>query len=248
MRLRQAWLVAAHDLYLIRQRRATLYALVAYPIAVSIGFPLLVSSLVHQTGPGGLPLPTLKELIASFSFWYVIGAGTLPVSIAAYSIVGEKVEKSLEPLLSTPTTDSEILLGKTLAAFLPSMAAVWSGSVLFMVLVDHLTRSTFGYYVYPNVEIAIVLLLLAPLACLFAIEVTLLLSSWASDVRTVQQVGSLLFLPFILLYVLSEVGVVSLDDPTELLALAGVLALVVLVLFSASRAVFHREEILTRWK
>ncbi len=34
----------------------------------------------------------------AFSFWFVIGAAFLPVTIASYSLVGEKVQKSLEPL------------------------------------------------------------------------------------------------------------------------------------------------------
>jgi ABC-2 type transport system permease protein len=54
----------------------------------------------------------LPEVINAFLFFFIIGAVSLPVGIAAYSVVGEKVEKSLEPLLTTPLTDGEILMGK----------------------------------------------------------------------------------------------------------------------------------------
>ena len=146
-----------------------------------------------------------------------------------------------------PTSDDEILLGKTLAALIPTMSGIWGGSVVFMVLMDRNTAGALGYDYFPNASIAVILLALAPLAGLFSIEISVLLSAWATDVRTVQQMGSLLFLPFILLYVLSEAGVVVLNA-TNLLLISGLLAVVVLGLFGLARRTFHREEILTRWR
>ena len=39
----------------------------------------------------------------------MIYTGALPANLASYSMVGEKVERSLEPLLATPASDGEIL-------------------------------------------------------------------------------------------------------------------------------------------
>jgi hypothetical protein len=64
----------------------------------------------------------------------------LPVAIASYSLVGEKIERSLEPLLATPATDGEILLGKGIAAFVPPVAAIWAGAVVFMALAGQTAR------------------------------------------------------------------------------------------------------------
>ena len=72
---------------------------------------------------------------------FVIASAVLPTAIAAYSIVGEKVEKSLEPLLATPTTDGEILLGKSIAALLPPHDSHLCRFTLYMVLIDYLTYS-----------------------------------------------------------------------------------------------------------
>ena len=247
MRLSQAWLVARHDLNLYRHRRTILYALVAFPLGVAIGFPVLVRYLLSRVGPASIPSPVLVGLIDSFSFFFVIASATLPIAVASYSIVGEKIEKSLEPLLATPTTDGEILLGKALAALVPTLAAIWASSVLYIVLMDRVTVGHLGYLFYPNAEIAVVLLALAPLACLFAVEVSILISARVADVRTAQQIGGIVFLPFVLLYVVSEVGIVTLDT-LHLLAVSGGLALVTLGLFALSRRAFEREEILTRWK
>jgi ABC-2 type transport system permease protein len=75
----------------------------------------------------------------AFLFFFLIGTVFLSNSLASYSLVGEKVEKSLEPLLATPTSDDEILMGKTLAAFVPTIAATFLGATAFMALVDALS-------------------------------------------------------------------------------------------------------------
>ncbi len=56
----------------------------------------------------------------------------------------------------------------------------------------------------------------------------------------------LVLLPAVALYVLAEIGAITLDLATLGVA-TGVLALVDAALAVASRATFRREEILTRW-
>jgi ABC-type Na+ efflux pump permease subunit len=48
-----------------------------------------------------VPDTYLVNLLHAFPFVFIIIAGFIPAGIASYSIVGEKVEKSLEPLLAT---------------------------------------------------------------------------------------------------------------------------------------------------
>ena len=246
MRLSQAWLIARHDMGLFRHKRSILYALVTFPILVAIGFPLLVRYLVGRTGVAHAST-YLPGILDAFTFWFVIAGAILPTAIASYGIIGEKIERSLEPLLSTPTSDGEILLGKTLASFLPTVLAVWASSVVFMVLIDRFTLGPLGYLYFPNTEIVVILLLLTPLTSLYAIEFSVLVSSRVTDVRTAQQYSGLVFFPFLFLYLLGEVGEFPLNT-TNLLYIAGALAAVVLGLFILSRRIFHREDILTRWR
>jgi ABC-2 type transport system permease protein len=247
MRLSQAWIVARHDIGIIRRKRGIVAGLIGLPLGVGIGFPLLIYYIVANGGPAGGLESYLPLLVNAFSWWWVIGAAALPTAIAAYGIVGEKVEKSLEPLLSTPTTDGEILLGKVLAAFLPTMIAVWAGSVLYQALVDLATRSFLGYLLFPNWQMAILLLLVAPLATLYSIEFCVIISSRATDARSAQQYAGLVFFPFIIIYVSGEIGFFPLDT-NNLFYIAAGLVVVVLALFFASEKLFRREEILTRWK
>jgi ABC-2 type transport system permease protein len=65
-------------------------------------------------------------VVSNFMVMFMILPLAIPATIAAYSIVGEKVTRSLEPLLATPITTSELLIGKSLAAALPAILATWA--------------------------------------------------------------------------------------------------------------------------
>ncbi len=123
----------------------------------------------------------------------------------SYSIIGEKQEQSLEPLLATPTTDGEILLGKSIGALLPPLVAIWIGGVIFMGLIDAILFGRLGYLYYPNAVMGVIMLLLVPLAAITAVEVSVIISAKVNDVRTAQQLGSLIVIPFALIYVLAEI-------------------------------------------
>ena len=74
----------------------------------------------------------------------------------------------------------------------------------------------------------------------------MLISSRVTDARSAQQYASVTFVPLTFLCVAREMGL-SLGT-TNLLYLAGIFGVAVLVLFKVSRRIFHREEILTRWR
>jgi len=182
----------------------------------------------------------------AFSFFYLIGAATLPILLASYSLVGEKIEKSLEPLLATPITDSELLLGKSIAAFIPPVGAIYISSIVFMVLANLVTHNTLGYLYFPNWTIGLILLLLTPLCAILSIEWSVIVSSRASDPRAAQMQGLFIALPLLAIYVTSEVGAISLDTKTLLIISAIILAADI-ILFFLSTKIFQREEILTKW-
>ena len=164
MRLSQAWIIASKDIDIFRKKKSIFYSVILFPLFVSVGLPLLIYTL--SGGSAGTPdvQSGLPIVINAFAFIFIIGAATLPTAIASYTIVGEKQEQSLEPLLATPTTDSEILLGKSIGALLPPLVAIWIGGVIFMGLIDAITFHLLGYLYYPNAVMAVIMLLLVPLA------------------------------------------------------------------------------------
>src|SRR6185503_7609261 len=70
-------------------------------------------------------------VLNQFLILFMVMPLIIPVSIAAYSIVGEKTTRSLEPLLATPISTGELLLGKCLAAVIPAVLATWAGFLIF---------------------------------------------------------------------------------------------------------------------
>jgi ABC-2 type transport system permease protein len=243
MRLSKAWIVASKDFKTFAKRKSILYTIIYFEVVVSIGLPFIIRFIANKPS-AATALPTF---INAFSFWFVIGASLLPMGIASYSLIGEKVQKSLEPLLATPTTDEEILAGKSIAAFLPALGSNYIGALIFTVLVDLFTHSKLTYLYYPNWDMAIILFLLAPLACVLGVGYNVLISSKSNDVRTAQQLGSLIVLPFGAVYLLSELKVLTLTTG-NLLIMAAVLVVIDVIVFYLVKATFQREEILTKWK
>ncbi len=242
MRLSKAWLVASRDFKIFRHQKNILYSIIVFPILISVLFPIIL----EYVGRRGLAA-NLPNLLNSFSFFIVIGAAYIPLGIASYSIVGEKVEKSLEPLLATPLTDGEILLGKAIAALLPTLVAMYAGAAVFMVGIDTVTFGELGYNYFPNWTFGALLLVLVPVAVIMSVLYSIIVSSRVNDVRSANGYGIFIFLPFLAIYFASEIGIISLDI-NGLLIIAGILSAIDIALYFVGTAAFHREEILTKCK
>lgn len=249
MRLSKSWIIASKDFAVFRKKKNIIYSVAGIPLLVSF----LLSGVVwygvqRSTSSTRFSPAELVILLPAFSFFYLVFAGYLPTTLASYSLVGEKVEKSLEPLLATPTTDSEILLGKGIAAFIPPVVGIFVGSGIFMTLMDLVTRGKLGYYFFPNWNAAILFYLMVPLASILSVEWNVIISSKVSDIRIAQQYGAFVVIPLAGIYVLGEINVVNLGVTNNLLIIAAILLVLDVALFYLARATFRREEILTKWK
>jgi ABC-2 type transport system permease protein len=247
MRLSKSWIIASKDFKVFMKKKNIIYSTVIIPFIVSFLFPVVVEYALKEDASRMRP-EVLTVLLPTFAFFYLILAGVTPTSIASYTIIGEKVEKSLERLLSTPTTDGEILLGKGIAAFLPTIACLLGGATIYMVLMDLVTRGTLGYYFFPNWDAGILLFLMVPLGVILSVEWNVVVSARVSDVRVAQQIGLVMLLPFVGIYVLGENNLVPLGVTNNLLIIAGILGAVDALLLYVAKATFRREEILTKWK
>jgi ABC-2 type transport system permease protein len=168
------------------------------------------------------------------------------MALAAYSIIGEKQARTLEPLLATPATTGEILLAKVLASFLPALAIEAVGIVLYFGGIAVLgAPGVFDALV--STRTALVLLVLAPLATLIALQVVVIASSRVNDYRTAQQFGTLVVLPIVGVLIAQGTGVFWLTSPVIVIAAAALLVVWILLLLFGI-AIFEREQILTRWK
>ena len=237
------WKIARKELKVISRKRSIIFYNVGLPLLIAIVFSIVVKNQIAS----GIP-NTISLGAESIIYIFVVLATVLPSTIAAYSIVGEKVEKTLEPLLATPTTDSEILLGKSIASFIPPILSTWAGASIFMGLADYiLYNGGLGYYYFPNWNAAVMLLILAPLAAVLSIEIAVIASSRVSDVRGANQIAGLMFIPFVAVFFAGAEGLFAFSVD-NLLIFSGIVMIADVILYFLSRATFRREEILTKWK
>jgi ABC-2 type transport system permease protein len=231
--------IALKDIRIMLARRAMRIALVALPLGLGVGFAQIVAF-------GNFPASMLPRTLNAFLFFFIMYTGALPANLAAYSMVGEKIERSLEPLLATPASDGEILLGKGIAALVPPLVAMWAGMAVLMTYCDVLTRSTLGSLYFPNWTAAVTVLGVAPLVAILGVGFSVFCSARVNEVRTAQQLSALVAIPPVGVYVAILNGAFTLDL-ASLAIMCGVLAVIDITLALAVRGMFRREEILTRW-
>jgi ABC-2 type transport system permease protein len=250
MRLWKSWIVTTKDLAVFKTNKYVLYSIFALPIILGVLLPTIfvfaLNSTASQTTHAQL-IPVANQLADTVSTYMILVPAVLPSIIASYSFVGEKIERSLEPLLATPTTDGELLFGKSLAAFIPCMGVTYLATALSLTIFDVWSFSVLGIFLLPNLYWLLAVGAIAPLACIMSVEANVIVSSRMNDIRAAQQVGSLIVLPLIILVISAATGVAG---SNVLLALGVIAALAAadVALFYLSKATFQREEILTKWK
>ena len=197
---------------------------------------------------GMAPAEAMQSVMTSnMLVLFLIMPVMVPVTIASYSIVGEKVQRSLEPLLATPITTMELILGKGVAAALPGIITTWIAYGIFLVFARFLAASPRVFGVFVNPMWLVALLVLAPLLTIMAVNFGLIISSRVSDPRSAEQLGALIILPLMLLFIGGLSGFIALNSTTFwLTSLLVAVADVALAYFAV--VLFQRETILTRWK
>ncbi len=168
------------------------------------------------------------------------------MSVAAYSVIGEKQARTLEPLLATPITTFELLSAKVLGSLLPALALTIASFGLYLAGTFVFAEpGAFRILLTPR-SLAIVFVL-GPLAALAALQMAVCVSSRVNDARSAQQIGALIILPIAGLLVAQVSGAIVLSGSLIVLITIGLVALnVALMVFGI--AIFDRESILTRWK
>ena len=187
-----------------------------------------------------------SALFQQFLMLLVLSTVAAAMSLAAYSVIGEKQARSLEPLLATPLTTFELLVAKVLGAFLPALALS-----LVCFAIDVAAAVLFAR---PGVFLVLlaprslgVLFLVGPMASLTALILAVCVSSRVNDARSAQQLAALVVLPLTALLVAQLTGGFVVTMPIILLITA-VLAAINAGLMRLGVALFDRETILTRWK
>jgi ABC-2 type transport system permease protein len=165
--------------------------------------------------------------------------------ISSDSFAGEKERKTIEALLATPLSDTELLVGKILVALIPALTATWGAAAIYIVLTDLLDYPLFGYFILPNLLWIAMLLGLAPAFAIAAIGLSVIISSRVSGAREAQQLSGILVIPIVILMIGEISGIVLIGIEAILAILAGVVFLDYVIL-RVGLKLFNRERILSK--
>ena len=85
------------------------------------------SSSRSSSSSGSEPHPrwAVDKSVSATFLLLLITPVLIPAVLAAYSVVGEREQGTLEPLLTTPVRREELLLGKALGVVVPTVAIAY---------------------------------------------------------------------------------------------------------------------------
>jgi ABC-2 type transport system permease protein len=186
-------------------------------------------------------------MVSQFMLMFMILPLIIPSSISAYSIVGEKTSRTLEPLLATPITTLELLAAKGLAALLPAMLATYAAFGIFALGARLLISSPVMYSAILDIRWLAAVFLVGPLLALVSVNFSVIISSRVNDPRVAEQLTALLIVPLLAIFFGQMAGLFVLNRDLILIG-AAFLLLIDAILIFLSTQIFERETILTRWK
>jgi len=186
-------------------------------------------------------------LVSQFMLFFMLMPLMIPVTIASYSIVGEKTTRTLEPVLATPVTTLELLAGKALAAAIPGVGVTWIGFIVFAFGARLIATSPVVVARLTNPLWLMAIFVVGPLLAVASVSVAVMVSSRANDPRVAEQLSMLVILPLLAVFFGQIAGFFFINERL-ILWMAVVLAVIDVGLLAFATQLFQRETILTRWK
>lgn len=211
-------------------------------VLLTLAFPFLMNitaqRLVNFTNRFGGDL-IANQLIP----FLLLVVGFFPTSfslvIALETFVGEKERKSLEPLLATPLTNTQLYIGKMLAALVPPLLASFLGMGFYLFAL----RVTIGWV--PTVPLFIQTALLTIIQGVIMVAAAVVVSSQTTSVRAANLLASFIIVPMALL-IQGEAAALFWGNHAGLWWLIVALGLTAVILIRMGISIFNREELLGR--
>jgi ABC-type transport system involved in multi-copper enzyme maturation permease subunit len=227
--------IARNELRAYRRNASIVGAMAVIPLMFLVQ-PLV--SVLTATSASAPQIAQHHELL------YLLGIpAVVPAALAAYAIVGERQQGTLEPVLGTPIRREELLLGKALAVLAPGVAVAYLVFGVFLVLV--------ALFAHPGVPSALARgsdvaaqIVFTPLVAGWSIWAGMAISTRVSDIRVAQQLSILATLPTLALATLIALDVIHASLRVALLCGAALLVANVRGWRLVS-ALFDRERLIT---
>ncbi len=251
--LAQAWRTLSNALIITRREVRDSFRdwrIIAPIVILTFLFPALAQFVAGQFVDfvAGYGAELIGERTIPFLLMIV---GFFPISIslviALETFVGEKERRSLEPLLSTPLTNTELYIGKTLAAMIPPLLASFGGMAVY------LAGLVYGDLAWrPQPMLVLQIILLTAVQALVMVTGAVVVSSQTTSTRAANLLASFIIIPMTLL-IQGESAIMFLapdaDAPGGIGALWAIIVgmvVVVILLLRVGNSIFNREELLGR--
>jgi ABC-type Na+ efflux pump permease subunit len=224
-----------------RRNRFVITTMAVLPL-VFIITPLITLFRIPASASGA----EVRAAVGTLSLLLLIVPIVIPPVISSYSVVGERIQGTLEPVLTTPVRSDELLLGKAGAAFVPSVVVAYFVYFVAAVTIRFGAADVVTDVVWHAPQM-VAQILFTPLLALWSVWVGVGISARASDVRVAQQLATLAGLPLLAFTSLISFQLIT---PTVPLAIGLGLALLA-VDVAAWRVVsrmFDRERLITGTK
>ncbi len=183
-----AWVIAKRE---IRDQLRD-WRILSPILILTLFFPLLMNFTAQQAVDfvGRYGAPIIGDRLIPFLLMVV---GFFPISIslviALESFAGERERMSLEPLLATPLTDSQLFIGKMVASLLLPILAAYSGIFVYLI----------GLYLrlhwIPSIPLLIQIVLLTTAQAVVMVCGAVVISSQTTSVRAANLLASFVILP-----------------------------------------------------
>ena len=167
LHLRRVRAVVWKELLDLRKNRGLLLSLLVLP-AVLVTVPVFMV-LSYASNPEDPSLRTMalfydprlplqasasqflidKALVDWFGMFLVMPI-FVPILISSQAVAGEKERRTIEPLLASPVTALELVIGKSLASLTPAVLISWLAFGAFCVGVDVVSWKYLGVALMPN--------------------------------------------------------------------------------------------------
>lgn len=228
---------------------------VVYPTALLVGLRFLgeadAAELVADIpldffpGTGGLDIRGQAAYVATvylFSAFFLIIPTMMATILAANSFAGEKERHTLEGVLYTPVSDTELVVGKMLGAAVPSVALSWLCFFIYTALVNIFGNPLVGRFFFPTLNWWVLMILLVPAVAVFVTAAVAWVSARVNSYQSANAIAGFAVLP-VLLLVLGQVTGVMLAGAGLFAVLGAVLAVADVLLVRWIAATFDRERI-----
>jgi ABC-2 type transport system permease protein len=240
----------------IIQQRVLLFSIFLPPLLFAVIPLIFLQRLGAGSRASSLVIPSLGGLTiheytqgvvgTAFSNLYILLPMIVPSIIAAYSIIGEKNARTLEPVLATPVRRWQLLTGKILSALLPAVIVTWISGGIFIAELAILTDANVVSHVV-TAGWLILFIACTPFLGLIAVAIMTAISSRVNDTRTAQQLSIWGIVPVLGLILGELSGQFELTVFVAVIATSILIPLAILLTWGATQ-LFGRETILTRWK